>query len=138
MDVRLVLELLGQVLQALQAHELGQQPLLEALLGAQEAVPRALNVRDHLALGGDVGGAVGQAQLGLEGVEVGLQLGLLLDARRLVLAAVLAVLLQLLLDGHQRVARLAALQPGQGAADPLKELENPGNTKLTRALLTRL
>ena len=59
----------------------------------------------------------------LEGVEVGLQLGLLLDARRLVLAPVLAVLLQLLLHRHQRVARLAALQPRQRAADPLQQLK---------------
>ena len=80
MDVCLVLELLGQMLQPFEPHELCQQPLLESLLGAEEAVPRALDVGDHLALGGDVGGAVGQAKLGLEGVEVGLQLGLLLHA----------------------------------------------------------
>lgn len=42
--------------------------------------------RNHLALGGHVGGAVAQAQLGLKSVEVGLQFGLLFDARRLVLA----------------------------------------------------
>ena len=65
MDVGLVLELLGEMLEALEAHELGQQPLLEALLGAEEAVPGALDVRDHLALRRHVGGPVGQAQLGL-------------------------------------------------------------------------
>ena len=64
-DVGLVLELLGQVLQPLEPHELCQQPLFEALLGAQEAVPGALDVRDHLALRRHVGGAVRQAQLGL-------------------------------------------------------------------------
>ena len=123
-DVGLVLELLGQVLEALEPHELGEQPLLEALLRAEEPVPGPLDVGDHLALGRHVGGAVRQAELRLQRVEVGLQLRLLLDAGRLVLAAVLAVLLKLLLDGHQGVAGLAALEPGKGAADPLQELLN--------------
>ena len=65
MDVGLVLELLGQVLEPLEPHELCEQPLLEALLVAEEAVPGALDVRDHLALRRHVGGPVGQAQLGL-------------------------------------------------------------------------
>ena len=66
MDVGLVLELLGEVLEALEAHELGQQPLLEALLGAEEAVPGALDVRDHLALRRHVRRPVRQAQLRLQ------------------------------------------------------------------------
>lgn len=41
--------------------------------------------RDHLAFGGHVRGAVAQTKLGLEGVEVRLQLGLLLHTWRLVL-----------------------------------------------------
>ena len=40
------------------------------------------------------------------------------------LASVLAVLLELLLDSHQGVAGLTALQPGQGSADPFEELQN--------------
>ena len=72
-----MLELLGQVLQTLQPHELGQEPLLEALLAAEKTVPGPLDVGDHLALSGHVGGPVGQAELGLEGVEVRLQLGFL-------------------------------------------------------------
>lgn len=36
--------------------------------------------RNHLAFGGHVCGAVAQAQFGLQGVEVGLQLGFLLHA----------------------------------------------------------
>ena len=35
--------------------------------------------RDHLALGGHEGGPVAESQLGLQGVEVDLQLALLLD-----------------------------------------------------------
>ena len=49
---------------------------------------------------------VGQPELGLEGVEVGLQLGLLLHPWGLVLPPVLPVLLQLLLDRNKRVAAL--------------------------------
>lgn len=41
--------------------------------------------RNHLALSRHVGGAVAQAQLGLQGVEVGLELSLLLHTWRLVL-----------------------------------------------------
>ena len=92
-DVCLVLELLGQMLEPLQSHELGQQPLLEGLLAGEESQPGTLDVRDQLALGGHVGWPVGEAQLGLQGVEVGLQLGLLLDPGGLVFPAVLAVLL---------------------------------------------
>lgn len=44
--------------------------------------------RDHLALGGHVRGPVAEPQLGLQRVEVGLQLGLLLDAGWLVLTSV--------------------------------------------------
>ena len=77
MDVSLVLELLGQVLQTLQPHELGEQPLLEALLATEKTVPGPLDVGYHLALSGHVGRPVGQAELGLEGVEVRLQLGFL-------------------------------------------------------------
>ena len=49
---------------------------------------------------------VGQPELGLEGVEVGLQLGLLLHPWGLVLPPVLPVLLQLLLNCNQGVAAL--------------------------------
>ena len=89
MNVGLVLELLGQVLQTLKPHQLGQEPLLESLLAPEKAVPGPLDIGDHLALSWHVGGAVGQAELGLEGVEVGLQLGLLLHPGGLVLPPVL-------------------------------------------------
>ena len=81
---------------------------------------------DGFALSGQVGGPVGEAQLGLQRVEVGLQLGLLLDTRRLVLAPVVAVLVQLLLHPGQRVVGLTRLQPGQSAPDPLQQLGGGG------------
>jgi hypothetical protein len=40
-----------------------------------------------------------------------------------VFSSVLAVLLQLLLHSHQRVAGLAALQPWQSATDPFQKLK---------------
>ncbi len=83
---------------------------------------------NHAALGGHVGGSVGEAQLGLQRVEERLELGLLLDARRLVLAPVHAVLLQLLLHAGQRVVRLARLQPRQSLADPLQQLRSPSSS----------
>ena len=101
MNVGLVFELLGQVFKTFQPHQLSQEPLLEALLATEKTVPGALDIGDHLAFGGHVGWSVGQTELGLEGVEVCLQLGLLLDAWGLVLASVLSVLFQLLLDGHK-------------------------------------
>lgn len=58
----------------------------------------------------------------LEGVEVGLQTGLLLHTRGLVVAAVEAVLLQLLLQVSQGVVGLAGLEPRQGAADPFQQV----------------
>ncbi len=123
MNVSLVLELLGQVFKTFQPHQLSQEPLLEALFAAEETVPGTLDIGDHLAFCGHVGRSVGQTELGLEGVEVCLQLGLLLDTWGLVLAAVLAVLLQLLLDGHEGVAGLTALQPGQSSSDPFQKLK---------------
>merc|ERR1712018_1119381 len=113
-DVSLVLELLGQVLEPLKAHKLGQQPLLESLLTGEETEPGALDVGDQLALSWHVGRPVGEPQLGLEGVEVGLQLRLLLHPGRLVLPPVLPVLLQLLLDRNKRVAALSGFEPWQG------------------------
>jgi hypothetical protein len=76
-NVGLVLELLGQVLKTFQPHQLSQEPLLETLLASQEAVPGALDVGDHLALGRHVGRTVGQAEFGLKGVEVRLEFGFL-------------------------------------------------------------
>merc|ERR1719447_1734311 len=121
-DVSLVLELLGQVLKPLKAHKLGQQPLLESLLTGEETEPGALDVGDQLALSWHVGRPVGEPQLGLEGVEVGLQLRLLFHPGRLVLPPVLPVLLQLLLDRNKRVAALSGFEPWQGPPDPLKEV----------------
>jgi len=53
--------------------------------------------RHHLALGGHEGGPVAEPQLGLQGVEVDLQLAFLLHTRRLVDAAVVTEILQFLL-----------------------------------------
>lgn len=58
----------------------------------------------------------------LESVEVGLQPGLLLHTGRLVVAAVEAVLLQLLLQVGESVVLLAGLEPRQGATDPFQEV----------------
>ena len=77
---------------------------------------------NHFALGGHVGGSVGEAQFGLQRVEVGLQFGLLFDTRRLVFATVLTVFVQLLLHTHQRVVRLSRLQPRKSLADPFQQL----------------
>lgn len=65
---------------------------------------------------------VGKPELGLERVEVGLELGLLLHPGWLVLPPVLPVLLQLFLNGHQGVSGLTALKPWQCPANPLEQL----------------
>lgn len=78
--------------------------------------------RNHLAFGRHVSRAVRQAQLRLQRVEVGLELRLLLDARGLVLAAILTVLVQLLLHAGQRVVGLARLEPRERATDPFQQL----------------
>lgn len=82
--------------------------------------------RHHLALGGHEGRAVAQAELGLQGVEVDLQLALLLNAWRLVDASVVAEILQLLLHGAHGLLRRAVLQPRDGATDPLQQLQRDG------------
>ena len=65
--------------------------------------------RNHFAFCGHVSGTIRETQLGLQRVKVGLEFGLLLNARRLVLAAVLTVFIQFLLHAGQRVVRLARL-----------------------------
>ena len=78
-DVGLMFEFLGQMFEPFQPHEFSQKPLLEPLFAAQKAVPGPVDVGDHLALGGHVGGPVGQPQFGLQGVEVCFQLSFLLN-----------------------------------------------------------
>lgn len=78
--------------------------------------------RDHPALGGHEGRPVAEAQLGLQRVEVDLQLALLLHLGRLVQAPVVAEVLQLLLHGVHRVLGRPVLQPRDGTADPLQQL----------------
>jgi len=125
-DLALVLELLGQVVEALEAHELGEEPLLEAALGELEALPGAGDVADELALAGQVGRPVAEAQLGLEGGEVGLEFGLLLELGRLLDAAVVAELAEFLLGARQCVVGQAGLEPGGHTADPFEELWSKG------------
>jgi hypothetical protein len=55
--------------------------------------------RNQLALGGHESGSVAQAQLGLQRVEVDLQLALLLHTGRLVQASIVSEVLQLALHG---------------------------------------
>lgn len=81
--------------------------------------------RDHPALGGHEGGPVAEPQLGLQRVEVDLQLALLLHLGRLVHAPVVAEVLQLLLHLLDGLLGHAVLQPGDGAPDPLQELQAP-------------
>lgn len=78
--------------------------------------------RHHLALRRHEGGPVAEPQLGLEGVEVNLQLALLLDLGRFVEAAVVSEVLELLLHGLHGVLRHTVLQPRDGTADPLQQL----------------
>lgn len=79
--------------------------------------------RHHLALGGHEGRPVAEPQFGLQGVEVDLQLAFLLHTGRLVDTAVVTEILQLLLHGAHGLLRHAVLQPGDGAADPLQQLQ---------------
>lgn len=85
--------------------------------------------RNHLALGRHEGGPVAKPQLGLQGVEVDLQLAFFLHTGRLVDAAVVTEILQLLLHGAHGLLRHTVLQPGDGAADPLQQLQKEGKCK---------
>lgn len=80
--------------------------------------------RHHLALRGHKGGPVAEPQFSLQGVEIDLQLAFLLHAGRLVDAAVVPEILQLLLHGAHGLLGHAVLQPGDGAANPLQQLQN--------------
>ena len=97
---------------------LREEPFLKSLLGELQSLPGVGDVGDHLALGGQVGGSVAQAQAGLQRVEGGLQQGLLLQLGGLVLAAVVTELLQFALYTRERVVCSTVLQPWGGAADP--------------------
>ena len=79
--------------------------------------------RHHLALGGHEGRPVAEPQLGLQRVKVDLQLALLLHLGRLVQASIVSEVLQLLLHGVHGVLRHPILQPWDGAADPLQQLQ---------------
>ena len=50
----------------LEPHELGEEPLLEGLLGAEEAVPGPLDIRDQLALSRHVGRPAQNIHIGIE------------------------------------------------------------------------
>ena len=78
--------------------------------------------RHHLALGRHECGAVADAQLGLQRVEVDLQLALLLHFGGLVEPAVVPEVLQLPLHLGHGLLRRAVLQPRRGAPDPLQQL----------------
>ena len=78
--------------------------------------------RHHLALRGHEGRPVADPQLGLQRVEVDLQLALLLHLWGLVLAAVVPEVLQLLLHGLHGLLGGPVLQPGDRAADPFQKL----------------
>ena len=78
--------------------------------------------RHHLALGGHEGRPVADPQLGLQGVEVDLQLALLLHLGRLVLPAIIPEVLQLLLHGLHGLLRSPVLKPGDRAPNPFQKL----------------
>lgn len=79
-----------------------------------------MTYQDHLPLRGHEGGPVAESQLGLQGVEVDLQLALFLHFGWLVEATVISEVLQLLLHGLHGVLCISVLQPGNGATDPLQ------------------
>lgn len=88
-----------------------------------------MTYRHHLPLGGHEGRAVAQAEFGLQGVEVDLQLALLLNTWRLVDAPVVTEILQLLLHGPHGLLCHAVLQPRDGATDPLQQLHRDGGVR---------
>lgn len=144
-----MLELLGEVFEALKAHHLAEEPFFERLFGNFQAFPGSCDVlktrqpkfsymtrlltqvelsvvdthRDHLSFGGHICGAIAKTQFGLQGVEVGLELGLLLHAWRLVFTPISTVVFQLLLATGKRVVGLAAVQPGHRTPDPFEKLK---------------
>lgn len=79
--------------------------------------------RHHLALRGHEGRPVAEPQLGLQGVEVDLQLAFLLHTGWLVDTAVVTEVLQLLLHSTHGLLCHAVLKPGNGATDPLQQLK---------------
>lgn len=91
-----------------------------------------MTYRHHLPLGGHEGRTVAQAEFGLQGVEVDLQLAFLLNAWRLVDAPVVTEILQLLLHGPHGLLCHAVLQPRDGATDPLQQLQRDGGVRLRK------
>ena len=89
--------------------------------GGGQAGPRLApgTHRDHPALGGHEGRPVAEPQLGLQRVEVDLQLALLLHLGRLVHTPIVSEVLQLLLHFLDGLLRHPVLQPGDGAPNPL-------------------
>lgn len=76
-----------------------------------------------------------QVGANLQGVEVGLKSGLLLDPGGLVVASVESVLLEFLLEVCERVVRLSRRQPGQSALDPFKQVGGEALVLLHEALV---
>ena len=95
--------------------------------------PHRLAHRDQLALRRHEGRPVAQPQLGLQRVEVNLQLALLLHAGWLVQAPVVPEVLQLALHGAHAGLTHAVLQPRHSPADPFQQLRGTGRGRAQRA-----
>lgn len=74
--------------------------------------------RDHLPFRWHECWPVAESQFSLKGVEVDLQLTLLLDFRGFMLTPIISEILQLLLHGLHGVFRSAVLQPWDCSPDP--------------------
>lgn len=94
--------------------------------------------RDHFPFRGHEGWPIAEPQLGLQGVEIDLKLALFLDLGGLVQAAVVPEILQFLLHGLHGVLWGPVLQPGDGATNPLQQLEGAMTESLELKIVLKL
>ena len=103
--------------------QFAHQVLLFLFLGHFKSLPGLVDVCDESSLRGNVRGSVAQTELRLEGVEVRLQVALLLGLGWLGDGGVLTELLEAALSVLEGVLGNTITEPGHGLGNPLQQLK---------------
>ena len=116
----------GQLLELLLPDQLLPEGQLSLMLGLLQPLPGLVDVRDGLALLGEVGRLVVGPHLGLQREQEDLKVALLHELGRLLDVPVRVELGQLFLNATEAVGELAIAEVLDDALDPLEEVGGEG------------
>ena len=85
-------------------------------------LPGFVDIGHHFSLGRHVSRSIAEPELCLKGVKVGLELGLLLYTRWLVLATISSVFLEFLLTTCKRIVGLTTSEPRHRSSYPFQQV----------------